>query len=152
MKHLAALTAVAAAFVALAPAAGSSAGRPCARFDLAVAYSSSRALDAALADEPAVVLARIPALRVARIRVRCGANGVARRLRTTPGIRYVEATVPRTRLGEPIRPATALSAYEWQYAATHADAVPASALRAAATVTVAIVDTGADVSAPDIAA
>jgi subtilisin family serine protease len=43
-------------------------------------------------------------------------------------------------------------AYEWQYAAAHEDAVPASVMQAASAVTIAVVDTGADVSAPDIAA
>jgi serine protease len=42
--------------------------------------------------------------------------------------------------------------YEWQFQATHANAVPASVLRAAAAVTIAIIDSGADLSAPDIAA
>jgi subtilisin family serine protease len=44
------------------------------------------------------------------------------------------------------------SAPEWELSATHADAVPAAVLRAAAGVTVAVVDTGADVTAPAIAA
>ncbi|HEY3541462.1 MAG TPA: S8 family serine peptidase [Gaiellaceae bacterium] len=35
---------------------------------------------------------------------------------------------------------------------THVDAVPASVLRAASSVTIAVIDTGADVTAPDIAA
>src|SRR5581483_904938 len=43
-------------------------------------------------------------------------------------------------------------AYEWQWAAVHEDLVPDSVLRAASNVTIAVVDTGADLSAPDIAA
>jgi subtilisin family serine protease len=42
--------------------------------------------------------------------------------------------------------------YEWQYAAARVDTVPDWVLRAASTVTIAIVDTGADLLAPDIAA
>jgi subtilisin family serine protease len=42
--------------------------------------------------------------------------------------------------------------FEWQFAATREDRVPAWVLRAAASVTVAVVDTGADLSAPDLAA
>jgi thermitase len=41
---------------------------------------------------------------------------------------------------------------EWQYAATRVDAVPEDVLRAASTVTIAVVDTGVDVTAPDLAA
>jgi subtilisin family serine protease len=42
--------------------------------------------------------------------------------------------------------------YEWQFQATHADAVPASVASAASSITIAVVDTGADLSAPDLAA
>jgi len=45
----------------------------------------------------------------------------------------------------------AFAAYEWQYAATHADLVPAPVLRAARSVTIAVVDTGADVTVPALA-
>lgn len=41
---------------------------------------------------------------------------------------------------------------DWQRAATHLDAVPASVLDAAASFTIAIVDTGADISSPTLAA
>jgi subtilisin family serine protease len=40
----------------------------------------------------------------------------------------------------------------WQVGATHADGVPASVLHAAAAVKIAVVDTGADLTAPDLAA
>jgi subtilisin family serine protease len=48
--------------------------------------------------------------------------------------------------------ASSTSALDWQYEAAGADRVPEEALRSAAAITIAIVDTGADVSAPDIAA
>lgn len=41
---------------------------------------------------------------------------------------------------------------EWQVRATRADLVPEPVLRAAAAITIAVVDTGADVTAPDLAA
>src|SRR4051794_38330963 len=43
-------------------------------------------------------------------------------------------------------------AADWQRAATHLDAVPTPVLDAAASVTIAIVDTGADLSSPTLAA
>jgi subtilisin family serine protease len=46
----------------------------------------------------------------------------------------------------------ALAGFEWQLAATGEDRVPAQVLDAASSIRVAIVDTGADVAAPDIAA
>ena len=41
--------------------------------------------------------------------------------------------------------------YEWQYSATHMDRIPGWVLHAAASVPVAVIDTGADLSAPDLA-
>jgi subtilisin family serine protease len=48
--------------------------------------------------------------------------------------------------------AGAAAAHEWQLRALHVDAVPEAVLRDAAAVTIAVVDTGADVTAPDLAA
>jgi subtilisin family serine protease len=42
--------------------------------------------------------------------------------------------------------------YEWQYTAAHVDQVPDSVLRAAARIKIAVIDTGVDLSQPDIAA
>jgi subtilisin family serine protease len=42
--------------------------------------------------------------------------------------------------------------YEWQYTATHSDQIPDSVLRAAHKVKIAVVDTGADLRQPDLAA
>jgi subtilisin family serine protease len=42
--------------------------------------------------------------------------------------------------------------YEWQFQATHADEVPAAVMQAAASITIAVIDTGADLTAPDLAA
>jgi subtilisin family serine protease len=42
--------------------------------------------------------------------------------------------------------------YEWEYTAAHVDQVPDSVLRAAAKIKIAVIDTGADLRQPDIAA
>src|SRR5438067_924898 len=41
---------------------------------------------------------------------------------------------------------------DWQYRATGADRVPAPAVQSAAAIEIAVIDTGADVTAPDLAA
>jgi subtilisin family serine protease len=70
-----------------------------------------------------------------------------------PGIVRVERASPRRSLVEPaLVPALAGAPLEWQHAAVHADLVPAAVAQAAAGITIAVVDTGADLGAPDLAA
>lgn len=117
---------------------------------VAVGYSSPRALAAALARHPGVVLRKLPTLGVAEVQPL--APGFAAAVPAVPGIRFVEQLRPRRSAVAPA-PFTSFGApYEWQYQATHANAVPASVLRAASALTIAIVDSGADLAAPDIAA
>jgi serine protease len=94
------------------------------------------------------VLATVPSLHVAEV-----AASDATTLRGRPGIRWVRSTVARHHLGVSLVTAqrSALAA-EWQFAATHANLVPAEVQRAAAAITIAVVDTGADLAAPTIAA
>lgn len=97
------------------------------------------------------VVERIRALHVAEVRV-AGARGAAR-LRARPGITFVHALASRTRTGGPDLPASTTSVLpEWQWAATHEDLVPPWVEQAAARVTIAVVDTGADLTAPALAA
>jgi subtilisin family serine protease len=145
------LAAAAAAFVAMPFVGGHD--TPARAGSLSVGYVSLPGLHRTLATERVRVVRTLPALRVAEIVSARDMDGLARRLRARPGIRFVEPTLPRDAAGEPAL-ATAASglAYEWQYAATRANAVPSAVQRAAAAVTIAIVDTGADLSAPDLAA
>ncbi|CAB4697898.1 MAG: S8 family serine peptidase [Actinobacteria bacterium] len=93
------------------------------------------------------VLQRIPALRIAVV------DGRELGRRTPAGLHRLGTPVSRIRLGEPALNAPNGSvAPEWAYHATRSDTIPASALRSAAAITVAVVDTGADLSAPDIGA
>jgi len=116
-----------------------------------VGYSTDRALRRAAASSGARVVRRIRALHVAVLRIPPAAARVLDGLR---GIRYSREPVLRHELVDPaVMPAPALGgAYEWQYAAARENLVPASALRAASAITVAVLDTGADISAPDLAA
>ena len=71
-----------------------------------------------------------------------------------PGIRFVESVARRVEAAEPALQTAfgKTDAWEWQFTAAHEDAVPDSVLRAAGAVTIAVLDTGADITAPDIAA
>ena len=80
--------------------------------------------------------------------------GEAEELDGRPGIAYAHRPVLRTSKVEPalaaiFRPGLP---YEWQYVATRVNEVPEEILRAASTVKIAVIDTGADVTHPDLAA
>lgn len=96
------------------------------------------------------VVSRISALRTAEVRV---PNVRAERaLRSRPGIRFIQGVVSRVQADAPIPFAAGLAVPEWQWNAVHADLVPAWVQQAASRITIAIVDTGADVLVPSIAA
>jgi subtilisin family serine protease len=114
--------------------------------ELAVGYASRPALTHALAASHASLVRDLGALRVAQVR------GNARTLRMQPGVRFVQRIAPRVSKAEPAATYAAAAAAEWQLRATHTDSVPDAVLRAAANVEIAVIDTGADVTAPDIGA
>jgi subtilisin family serine protease len=119
---------------------------------VAVGYTSPQALSAALARHPGVVLRRLPALGIAEVQPYT--PGFVPAAPALPGIRFVERLRPRRPAVDPalfLAPSFG-APYEWQYQATHANAVPASVLRAASALTIAVVDSGADLAAPDLAA
>jgi subtilisin family serine protease len=133
--------------VALHAAAGAGASTPPL---LAVGYDSPASLRAVVAGK-ALVVRDYPRIHVAKVRAL--APRFAAKARRAPGVRYVEAVQSRVSAAEPALFSSPFgSPYEWQYAAAHVDAVPGSVLRAAAAVTIAVIDTGADLRAPDLAA
>lgn len=145
-----ALAAAAASLASVSFGGGGTATRP---QTLSVGYTTPAALADALRTHPAAVVASLPALRVVEVRPAGDGAAFARALRTRPGIRYVDRVVRRAAEDDPaLASATSGAAYEWQYAAARENGVPDSILRAAANVTIAVVDTGADVTQPDIAA
>lgn len=118
-----------------------------------MAYSAEPALARALALNPATVVRRIPALRVVEVRPRGDVERYASSLAAEPGIVSVERAASRRSLVEPALVATAAGTpLQWQYAAVHAGEVPSEVAQAAAAITIAVIDTGADVRAPDLAA
>jgi subtilisin family serine protease len=95
---------------------------------------------------------RVRAIAVAEIR--SGRANFEALIRRSPGIRFVQLVRPRESAIEPAlaAPPGFATPFEWQFAAVHEDLVPQSVLRAAASVTIATIDTGGDLTAPDLAA
>ena len=118
-----------------------------------VSYESERALAAALERQPARVARRIGSLRVVALRPQGNVERYARLIGAEPGIVRVERTATRVSRAEPalFSPQPGLP-YQWQYSAVRADQVPAAVAQAAAGLTIAVIDTGADLSAPDLSA
>jgi len=134
------------------PAAASSRSRQAAGGPVTVVgYDSEGALRRAVGQSGSCVVRRIRALHVAVLETPPAAARVLNGLR---GIRYSEQPVFRRGLVDPaVAPAPVPGgAYEWQYAAARENLVPASVSHAASAITVAVIDTGADVSSPDVAA
>jgi subtilisin family serine protease len=119
-----------------------------------VGYETPAALDASLAGTRARIVRDLPALRTAEVRPRIGVRGFAARLAARPGIRFVERLAHRESAAEPALAPAAVpgGAYEWQFFATRANAVDPAIFRAAAAITIGVIDTGADLAAPDLAA
>jgi subtilisin family serine protease len=117
-----------------------------------VSYTTERALWRALERYPARVVNRIPALGVAELRPAGDATAFARGIAREQGITRVEETTTRRSTSEPGLASSPEAAYQWQYSATHADLVPEAVTHAAAAITIAVIDTGADLAAPDLAA
>jgi subtilisin family serine protease len=121
---------------------------------LSVGYDNAGALAAALRATDAVVVRRLAPLNVAEVSTSAPVR-VAAQLRRAAGIRFVQRTSPRGSAAEPgmtLASMTPRAVWEWQARVTHSDAVPDSVLRAASAFEIAVIDTGADVTAPDIAA
>jgi subtilisin family serine protease len=116
-------------------------------------YETEQEFAAALERHPAQVVRHVRALRVAAVRPAGNVAAYATRVAGEPGIARVERASTRRSLVEPaLAFDTSALPYQWQYAAIGADRVPAEIASAAANVTIAVVDTGADVTAPDLSA
>jgi len=143
-----------AAFVAILAAATGVGNAAAATPRFSVGYSTEHALSAALVRSHGTLVRDVPALRVAEVRPQGSAVRFAARIACLPGIRYIEPLAPRVSLAGPAPSAATSSttSLEWAYTATHEDAVPLAVQQAASAFTIAVVDTGADLSAPDLAA
>jgi hypothetical protein len=124
------------------------------RRHVVVGYQTQDALTQALARFPAQVVRRLPTLRAVEVDPAMHRDHFTAALAELPGITYVDGLEARSSQAEPalvamFRPGLP---YEWQYVATRMNEVPDPVLRAAASMKIAVVDTGADVTHPDIAA
>ena len=150
--------AVAAAFLDRRP--GPARGRPGAsraawpQGSAVVSYTSERALERALARHPAAVVRRLPSLRVVEVRPRGDVGATRARLAAEPGIvaRRARSAAALVRRARARRRAAAGVPLQWQYAAVHADQIAPEIAQAADKLTIAVIDTGADLGAPDLAA
>ena len=118
-----------------------------------VTYETGAALRRALRSYPARIVRRLPDVRSVEVRPADPKRFTAG-VRGLSGIVSVETPEPRFSAAEPALTAmySAGVPYQWQYTATRVSAVPDAVLRAAAGVKIAVIDTGADVTAPDLAA
>jgi subtilisin family serine protease len=124
-----------------------------------VGYESEAELRTAVRASGGRVVRTIPGLRVAEVETRSRRHRFASELLSRAGIDFVETVSRRVPAAEPALAPWASSTapfadapFEWQWAATRVDAVPESVLRAARAITIAVVDTGADLTAPDLRA
>ena len=149
------IIAVAGCVVAGTAQAGVSSGSASAwpRGTAIVSYANEPALRAALAEHEAQIVRRLPALRAVEVRPR---GDLIRFVNAVEALRGIDDVEPRSRRHSYDEPALAVAAVtgalQWQYAATRLDQVPQEVVRGAQGVTIAVVDTGADLTAPDLAA
>jgi subtilisin family serine protease len=141
------LVAALAAAGALAP--NGSTSRPATTRSV-VGFHSNAELARALSRYPgARIVRRLPHMKTVEVEL----PGRATQLHGLPGISFSHKPLVRSAKVEPalaafFRPGLP---YEWQYAATRENEVPADVLRAASSIKIAVVDTGADVTHPDLA-
>jgi subtilisin family serine protease len=119
-----------------------------------IGYSSEQALENALRGRGAAVVGRAPRLRTVAVRPSGDAGSFASDVSAQRGIDFVQAPAARRPLAEPALTPAAVpgGSYQWQYAVTAADRVPERVIHSALAVRIGIVDSGADLSAPDIEA
>jgi subtilisin family serine protease len=116
-----------------------------------VGFESNAELTRALERFPgAKIVRRLPHMKTVEVEL----SGRAEDLHGLPGIAYAHRPRLRTTKVEPalaamFRPGLP---YEWQYAATRVNDVPEDVLRDAASIKIAVVDTGLDPTHPDLAA
>jgi subtilisin family serine protease len=118
-----------------------------------VGYSTDAALQKALRTRPATIVRQLASLRAVEVRPKGDPAAFAAAVSAARGIEYVQAPATRRSLVEPALAPAAVpgGAYQWQFAVTHADLVPERVARGAFSATIAVVDSGADLTAPDLA-
>ena len=133
-------------------AARSAGGAPASLPSVELTYTSRAALARVLRELPVHLVRVVAPLHVAEVRP---SEPIAVFLRTAaklPGVAAARATVARTSAGSATgQDAPAVPARGWSYSAVGLDHVPPSVLAAAKQVTIAVVDSGAEVASPALA-
>jgi len=155
--HLSRFSASLLGAVALAAALASagSAARTPAPERAVVGFRSQAALAAALQRFPgAQIVRRVPHLRAVEISFEGDPEQFVESVSSLAGISFADRPLRRTAQVEPALAAVFRPGlpYEWQYVATRENEVPEAVLRAASAFKIAVIDTGADVTHPDLAA
>jgi subtilisin family serine protease len=150
IRLVAAILPIAAAAAFAAPAAPAA---PSAQGTAVVTYKHRTALRRALDRFPARIVRRLPDVRSVEVRP-ADLPGFVSGASRISGIASVETPERRFSASEPGLTAmySAGVPYQWQYTATRVGEVPEPVLRAAGGVKIAVIDTGADVTVPDLAA
>jgi subtilisin family serine protease len=113
-----------------------------------VTYTSHAALARALRVRPARLVRVVAPLHVAEVRPSGATPAYVRAVRRVPGIIGARATVARRAAVALRQESAGGAAREWQYYSVGVDRVPRHVMSAAAQITIAVVDTGADVASP----
>ena len=120
-----------------------------------VRFSSQAVLLRALRQHPARLVRVLAALHVAEVRPNGDLRAFERAIRDVAGISSVRQVMVRTVARDSAYvPSAAIASggtLEWQFSAIGVDRVPVAVISAARKITIAVVDTGADSSAPDLA-
>jgi subtilisin family serine protease len=150
IRLVAAILPILGAAALAAPAALSA---PAAQGTAVVTYEHRTALRRALDRFPARIVRRLPDVRSVEV-APADLSGFVSGVSRLSGITSVETPERRFSASEPGLTAmySAGVPYQWQYTATRVGDVPDAVLRAAAGVKIAVIDTGADVTAPDLEA
>jgi hypothetical protein len=150
IRLVAAILPILGAAALAAPAALSA---PAAQGTAVVTYEHRTALRRALDRFPARIVRCLPDVRSVEV-APADLSGFVSGVSRLSGITSVETPERRFSASEPGLTAmySAGVPYQWQYTATRVGDVPDAVLRAAAGVKIAVIDTGADVTAPDLEA
>lgn len=123
-------------------------------------YASRAAVVRALHARPARLVRLVAPVHVAEVRPSGPAAAYVRAVRGLPGIvaarptvRREAASIPASSPGSIVSTVAApsVAAQDWEYKAAGVDRVPLAVRAAAARITIAVVDTGADVASPALA-
>jgi subtilisin family serine protease len=118
-----------------------------------VTYSSRATLAHALGARSARLVRLVAPLHVAEVRPPGATAAYVRAVRHVPGILGARATVARAAADSSVADQESAegAAREWQYYSVGVDRVPRRITAAAARITIAVVDTGADLASPALA-